>query len=620
MHINFKKLTLHNFMSFGHSLIEFNNSGFIRVTGQNENPQDMAVSNGSGKSSLWESIIWCLTGETIRGTKQVTNIFGEDGTYVELEFDIDNKQYNITRSKDHKEYKTMLRILIDGKDCSGKGIRDSEKLLQQYLPDITASFLGSVIILGQGLPQKFTNNTPAGRKEVLEKLSKSDFMIEDLKNRISSRKSDVSKNIRQFEDSILTSTSRKTTLLSMKQQTMNKLEELDKNSFELELSSCKEEYDNLVLKQENINSGIHQYQFDIQILNDVIFNEQSLLNEQLRVVNDEMGELINEVSSRLMSVKTQMQFVSDEIQRHKNIKDVCPTCGQIIPGVVKPDTTRLEEQFEQLKTQSLSDSTLLQQLNAEKTQKISQLNNEFKVRVTEKQNQRIDLTNKLSDAQNESKRITTQLQTLNSRVTQISLQIAQIDSTRSIFENSLREIDKELEELEHTLLYNNTEKDLQQSRLDILTKFDTAVKRDFRGYLLTSVIEYIEKRAKLYCKQIFDTEKICFCLDGNNIHISYLDKDYENLSGGEKQKIDLIVQFSIRDMLSNHLGFTSNILVLDEVFDGLDTIGCNKVIDVISSFTDVMNVFVVTHRKDLSIPSDYDLVVVKSQNGISEIR
>ena len=191
MHIEFKKLVLHNFISFGHSELLFLDDGFIRVSGINENPLDNAGSNGSGKSSLWEALVWSLTGDTIRGTKQVSNIYGDDGTYVELDFNIDNTHYHIIRSKDHKQYKTALQIHIDGKDCSGKGIRDSEKLLQQYLPDITASLLGSVIVLGQGLPQKFTNNSPSGRKEVLEKLSKSDFMIEDLKNRVFSRKSEL---------------------------------------------------------------------------------------------------------------------------------------------------------------------------------------------------------------------------------------------------------------------------------------------------------------------------------------------------------------------------------------------------------------------------------------------
>ena len=170
------------------------------------------------------------------------------------------------------------------------------------------------------------------------------------------------------------------------------------------------------------------------------------------------------------------------------------------------------------------------------------------------------------------------------------------------------------------IMYNNSQKELQQSHLEVINKFDTALKRDFRGFLLSNIIEYIYLRAKEYCKAIFETDKINFCLEGNNIEISYLGKPYENLSGGEKQKIDLIIQFSIRDMLCNHLGFTSNILVLDEVFDGLDMIGCQKVLDVISAMSDVKNVFIVTHRKDLSIPTDKEITVVKSCNGISELK
>ena len=126
MHIEFKNVIIHNFMSFGHSQLYFADDGFIKVTGINENPDDNAMSNGSGKSSLWESLIWAITGETIRGTKQVANLYGDDGTYVALEFNLDNTNYKILRSKDHKQYKTNLQIFINDKDCSGKGIRESE--------------------------------------------------------------------------------------------------------------------------------------------------------------------------------------------------------------------------------------------------------------------------------------------------------------------------------------------------------------------------------------------------------------------------------------------------------------------------------------------------------------
>lgn len=106
------------------------------------------MSNGSGKSSIFDAISWVLTGETVRGIKDVVNMFTTGGTVVEIHFLVDKDQYIIQRFKDHKKYKTDLKIFINGDDKSGKGIRDSQKLLESYLPDLTSSLIGSVIILG----------------------------------------------------------------------------------------------------------------------------------------------------------------------------------------------------------------------------------------------------------------------------------------------------------------------------------------------------------------------------------------------------------------------------------------------------------------------------------------
>ena len=182
--IYFKKLSLSNFMSYEKAEVCLNKQGNILVGGINNNPDDNAKSNGCGKSSLFSALSWCLTGETVSGAKDVSNIYINGKTEVSVSFDIDNVNYEVTRTKNPSN----LFIYINGENKSGKGIRDTEKLLVEYIPQLSSSLLNSVIILGQGLPQRFTNNTPAGRKEVLEKLSNSDFMIMDLKERLSTRK------------------------------------------------------------------------------------------------------------------------------------------------------------------------------------------------------------------------------------------------------------------------------------------------------------------------------------------------------------------------------------------------------------------------------------------------
>lgn len=620
MHINFRKLTLHNFLSFGHSTIEFEDDGFIRVTGINENPDDLAVSNGSGKSSLWEAIVWALTGDTIRGTKQVANIYGEDGTYVELEFDVDSNHYNILRSKDHKEYKTNIRILIDGKDCSGKGIRDSEKLLAQYLPDITASLLGSVIILGQGLPQKFTNNSPSGRKEVLEKLSKSDFMIEDLKSRVTSRRLELHKTIREIEDTILASTTTKNYLQEQIQVSQKALESLDGSDLQRQLTNAQSELSVYQSEKESAQSSADSTQQSINDINQQLQHLAELKHQHEAEVETEYKERLTEAEFTASRLNAERNSKAREITRIENIKDICPTCGQRLPDVHKPDTTELRNELAQLEAEYKSAEEARQAIKKEQDTKLSLISSDFVAK-------KLELTSSLAEAVKLSegyrgavRDADLKINLATSKISELQRLLAQLETTIQNYQQTIETNSNKIRELDEQLMYNNSEKDLQQTHLDVVNKFETALKRDFRGFLLSTIIEYIQQRAKIYSEVIFETDKVGFCLDGNNIDITYLDKAYENLSGGEKQKIDLIIQFSIRDMLCNHLGFTSNVLVLDEVFDGLDMIGCQTVLDVISSLTDIKNIFIVTHRKDLSIPTDKEIVVVKSSSGISEIR
>lgn len=620
MHIEFRKVVLHNFMSFGHAELEFKDDGFIRVTGINNNPEDNAVSNGSGKSSLWEALIWNLTGDTMRGTSQVVNLKGTDGTYVDLEFDLDKTNYRIIRAKEHKELKTSLQIYIEGKDCSGKGIRDSQKLLTQYLPDLTASLLGSVIILGQGLPQKFTNNSPSGRKEVLETLSKSDFMIEDLKDRVTKRKIELSTLIREHQDNIIAVTSKQGILTSQIEVATTKLNTLDKTSLQEKATLVFDQLLKAQAKNTSVTEELNEINSRREVLTQRQQSELKHYQENLSSLDSKYLDTLNNHQNNRNELVGRINSVSREITRIKNIKDICPTCGQKLHGVEKPDPEPYIVELTALQKDLSVIDNLIKEMNDQKNQEKSKLNESYNLSNSITTNDLNKFKIQSSALINDQKNLISDINMMQSEYNNLQAEIASTDATIESLNSSIIHNQEELVSLSSELEYNNIQKNLQQSRLDIISKFETALKRDFRGYLLTTIIEYIAKRAKEYCQVIFENDKLIFALEGNNIEISYLDKAYENLSGGEKQKVDLIIQFSIRDMLCNHLGFTSNILVLDEVFDGLDMFGCQKVLDVISAMNDVKNIFIVTHRKDLSIPTDKEIIVIKSENGISELR
>lgn len=623
MNIKFKKVKINNFLSIGNAEVELSDNGFTLINGINKCTDDNASSNGSGKSSIIDSIIWALTGETSRGTKDVVNKYTTTGTIVELLFSIDKDEYKIIRCKESKEFGTNLFIYINDENKSGKGIRDTQELLEQYLPDLTPQLLGSVILLGQGLPQRFTNNTPSGRKEILEKLTKSDFMIADIKDRLSKRKAILTTEIRTLEDNILSDSSKKSVL----ENQLQKLRE-DKT-----LLVPLDSFDNDILNTETNLSKFNdlKYKLDIekdntQLKLDTKLDEyqkwvasvNSNINSESIYIEENNG--LNTIKKCLDNITRDIQLKENEIKKLESIKDTCPTCGQHLPDVHKVDTTNLHNELNLLLEKQCQIKTDMDNKQKIVDNKIELLKEDLNKTTENIKKEGSELREKLNIINSDLNKYNSEINSLKLTLDKLKLNKENNEKQYKTIDGDIKECEIQITQLSDKILYNNMNKDNKNQHLEIINKMTSIATRDFRGYLLLNIIEYIELKAKEYSHDIFETDKVDFKLDGNNIFIGYNEKAYENLSGGEKQKIDLIIQFSIRDMLSQYLDFSSNILALDEIFDGLDYLSCQKVVNLISNkFTDVESVYVITHHKDLDIPYDKEIVVMKNENGISEI-
>lgn len=624
MHIIFNSIEMRNFMSIGNGYIDLNNQGYVLINGINNNPLDQAKSNGSGKSSAINAVVYALTGQTLSGIKNVVNKYSNDGCKVTLKFSLDNVNYQIDRYKDDSKLGTNLKFFVNGEDKSGKGIRDTEKIIAEYFPDLTDSFIGSVIILGQGLPQRFTNNTPAGRKEVLETLSKSDFMIQDIKEKLSNRRIELNNNLRCLEDAILSDESKKSVVESQLAELLSDkalLTPVDFDSdiahYEKIIAEAKYDRDDKTSQKSKINTDIDnmmdKYREITSHINSSYISECTRLDECYHV--DDMKKDLAELESTI-------RVKNEQILKLDSIKDVCPTCGQHLPDVHKVDTTEYKAELNTLKnslyTKKEEFSNLLSDIELKKKAFLDNLNNDS------------DAINKeLNNLKCQRDLIDKDIHKLDSDVNSLQLSLDKVRLNKDTYEKRIKTIDEDIakakeskSQYEQKILYNNIEKDNIEKHIDVINKMITLATRDFRGFLLSEVISYIDKKAKEYALDIFNNDNIAFALDGNNISITYLDKEYESLSGGEKQKVDLIIQFSIRDMLTQFMNFSCNMIALDEVFDGLDSIGCQNVINMIAKrLSDIESVFIITHHaSELDIPYDKQLFVVKDERGISEIK
>lgn len=622
MYIKFKNIKIENFLSIGNITYNLDKNGFVIVTGRNENTSDNAKGNGSGKSSIFEAILYVLTGETLRGTRDVVNKYTPDGLYIELDFDIDDVTYKLIRTREHKDLGTNLKLYVNNIDKSGKGIKDTEKILSDYLPDLTPQLINSVIILGQGLPQRFTNNTPSGRKEVLEKLSKSDFMIDDIKDRIKIRYDDLNNQLNQLKLDLNSNTTKQNiyegNLEDLKNK-LNELDDLDNITKKINALTCeKNSLDKLI---DDCKNNVLDIKNQVEIINSQLSVIEKTKNNDLSKLQDKFSIENNDQVIHITELKTAINSLKSEINRLASIKDICPTCGQKLPHVHKIDTSDLENQISQkqiiLDEKLKLNSDLLSDYNKSKADinlcyenDLYNLNEELR-----------DLKINLSKEQSDLDKHTNNYNNITKELDENIFRKNNLESNKLKYTNDIIQLESTIEKIKNNILYNNIEIDNINNHISIISKMNTIVIRDFRGILLSNIIEYIELKSKEYAKEIFDHDQISFTLDKNNILIKYMDRSYEGLSGGEKQKIDIIIQFAIRDMLVKFLNFSSNIIVLDEIFDNLDSIGCQEIIDLIlNKLTDIESIYIITHHQnELDIPFDNKITIVKENNGVSRL-
>ena len=617
---NFKQLILHNFGSYGHAEIDLSNRGFCLVSGINKFKKDNAISNGAGKSFLWSAICFALTGETIQGLRtNLKNInIDDDSCYVNLFFDVNSDKFELTR---YISPKADLKILKNSIDISGKGIRESEKRLAEVLPDITKDLISSTIIIGQGLPNRFSSFSPSGRKELLEKLTKADFMIDDIKTRVAGRLQELSSKLREYEDSLLIHRTKLADLERQLAQTSKELTDLSVANYDLEIINTTSAVARNDSSLAEMAKDIASYEAVIDGLNVRLLELMNQKNEdeqdELKAYNDATIKVITEKSQLIASIKA----LEAEILKLANIKDICPTCGQKIPGVIKPNTAvqqealteqkaylaELDKKLTEYNTLHNSYSKQIREAYASDMETINGKLRESKQALAKLKDKQVELTQANKQANERLTQLKYYKQTAEQRLKTLQVSIVDLQEAIRVTTNSIKLIEVSKAEL-----------DEHQA---VLKKMENLIKRDFRGFLLLNIIAYIDKRAKDFCEIVFGTRELSVYLDGNALDIAYCGKMFDNLSGGEKQRVDLILQFAIRDMLSVYLDINANILVLDEITDFLDKKSCSAVMNLVSKeLSSVESVFIVSHHaSELDLPIDSEITIVKNENGISEV-
>ena len=96
--------------------------------------------------------------------------------------------------------------------------------------------------------------------------------------------------------------------------------------------------------------------------------------------------------------------------------------------------------------------------------------------------------------------------------------------------------------------------------------------------------------------------------------------DYNSLSSGEKRRVDIAISLALQDMVMTRFGDDINLLAYDELFESLDAVGSENVIELLrQKLKDVSTIIVISHNEDLKPLFDKTIMVTKEQ-GISTLK
>lgn len=546
--IIFKKLRWKNLLSTGNVFTEIDLTTHTTTL--------IVGENGAGKSTILDALSFGLFGKPFRKINkgQLINSINNKGLHVEVEFQIGSKFYNVKRGAKP----TLFEISVDGvvldKDASSDDYQD---ILERQILKINHKTFSQIVVLGSASFVPFMQMAAAHRREVIEDIL--DIQVFTtmnvlLKNRVALNRQSIMDNDYAI------------------QSTEDKLE-IEKAHLD-------------VLKSNN-GELIAQKQQQVDVMNGEI-NEAS---EHFNQLQTEIGELRNSISdqakvrSRLEKVLTlsrQIDNRGDKIRKETEFFSTnhdCPTCRQ---GIADDHKSSIVEK---------ANAQLLE--IEEGKQKILEELDRINIRLGE--------IGTVSDA------ITTKQAEASARQVEINLRTGFIKS-----------IEKEIEQLKQTTQFESNEDKLKELKvllaLNERTKKELVVQRHVleaasvmlkdTGIKTKIIRQYIPVINKLINKYLASMDFfVNFELNENfeeTLKSRFRDVfSYASFSEGEKSRIDLALLFTWRAISRLRNSTSTNLLILDEVFDGsLDAQGNEELIKIIKLITEGSNVFVISHKTD----------------------
>ena len=543
--IIFKSIKYKNFLSSGNSFTEIN---------LNKNKSTLVVGhNGAGKSTMLDALSFALFGKPHRKImkSQLVNSINQKQCVVEVEFYIGKAYFKIIRGIKP----TIFEIWKDGTMINQSShANEYQKILEQNILKLNHKSFHQVVVLGSSSFIPFMQLNAGHRRDVIEDLldinifSKMNVILREKNSVLKDKLSTINKDIEINNTKIDQQTKYIRDIAALTEE--------NKKKYQKQVKSAEEK----ILKLQNENSDLSK-----ELENNDTDNEYKKLQSKK-----------NNIISQTAEIKQQMKTVAKRgMFLEKN--DTCPTCEQ--------DITNKD--------------MLITRVKNEAYQLQSNLN-----MITNTENQ---LQNEINDLEQVMNSIREKTGTINANNREItSLNQSNADLKKYLEEEVTADLSQARVDLDNM---KSSKEDMFENKLKVNEQFgynnviaemlkDTGIKTK----IIKQYLPAINKLVNQYL-QVLDFF-VHFNLDENfNETIRSRHRDdftYDSFSEGEKQRIDLSLLFTWRQIAKMKNSVATNLLILDETFDSsLDHDGIENLLKILYTLDADTNTFIISHKGDI---------------------
>lgn len=604
--LRFISLSAENFMSYKSMNLPLDNVGLFFVYGDNVDTESTA-SNGAGKSAIFDALMWVLYGRTSNGVggDDVVNNQSKKDCMVTLEFEVDDKEYVVTRFRKHKTGKNNMWLTeVGGTDLSKNNVRDTEQRLLDLIRLPERLFRYAVHFNTASIAD-FNRWADTDRKSLLD-------MILPL-SVYNNAHQHVKEAIVRFEQEALADVGKLELLTSQVEDCKSELAELAKHipSHQQNEERLKK-IDEAARGCDQVLRGIEK---ELLPLADVDAEMQAA-SVEISNHADAYHQFVNERTAILAGFETKVKQIGE--QKALFDKDICPVCVQPIGEDHRAACLHTLEQSE-----------------SEVNHKVKQLNQVMSEASTEYNHQDSELDSKIEalrrsvDRRNnlifKERKCRETLAGLNGERVTLTGELDRVKEEA----RSMKEKRKSLDGKRDTIARNKSTRDsVHRDYLFWLKGFSNA---GIKSLILDSVVPELNATANKSASLLMDDQasfrfstqkglKSGELREAFDVQITMANgvTRYHNLSGGERRRVDLCVASAIHQLVCDRVCIT-NLLVMDEAFEAVDEVGVDRIRSLLVNMArDVESMFVISHLPEVSSTIG-NHIIIRKRDGVSVI-